>query len=298
MSPSRPSVTIGIPTRNGAKTLPLALESALQQTFEGIEILVSDNASSDQTPEVVQSLTVEDKRIRFIRQTAPVTMLRNYEATWREARGDFFMWLADDDLISENFVEGAVRALEHRSDAVLAFGEQKQFYVSKGVETALVFDYYDFSTQGSPRWKRLWKDRHSGYEIKGLLRREALQGYGWYDHTVSPDWPLLTYLMLVGEVIRVPGIVLYNGWGLPESGEDRARAQSFSSIERFPMLKLSWRCGQAAREAALYRGQRSSPLPAAALTFGSLLWTKRNVLFSNAIEPIVARRQGRPSHRR
>ena len=298
MTQSSPLVTIGIPTRNRAKTLQLALESAMQQTYEEIEIVVSDNASSDDTPKILQRATVQDKRVRVIQQSVPLTMLRNFEATWREGRGDFFIWLADDDLLSDNFVEGAVTALERRPDAVLAFGEQEWFYVSMGVETAVGFAYYDYSTRRSRRWKRLWKDRQGGYEMKGLFRREVLSGYSWYDHTVSPDWPLLTYLMLVGEVIRVPGIILYNGTDLPESGEDRAKAQSFSSIERFPMLKLSWRCGLAARDAARYEGRRSSPLPPAVLTLGSLLWSKRSVLLSNALEPIVAHRQGRPSRRR
>lgn len=296
MTHSEPLVTIGIPTRNRARTLPLALNSALQQTYTNIEVVVSDNASTDETPDVLQQAGSRDERIRVIRQVEPITMLRNHETTWRAARGEFFMWLADDDQLSPNFIVGAVKALEERTDAALAFGHPKWFYISEGVETAESFDY-DFETHGSPRWKRLWKDRQSGYEIKGLFRREALTHYGWYDHTVSPDWPLLTYLMLVGEVIRVPGIVFYNGAEALESGEDRARAQSFSTIERFPMVKLSWKCGLAAADAALHLGRKQHAFLPAALTFASLLWTKRRSLIPNAIEPVIARVQKRSSRR-
>ena len=293
---SRPLVTIGIATRNGARRIGSALNSAARQTYTNIEIVVSDNASTDETPDVLSQISVRDERVRVMRQGQPVTMLRNHEATWRAARGEFFVWLADDDLLSDNFIEEAVRALQAQSEAVLAFGHPKWFYLSHGVEAAESFDY-DFTTHGSSRWQRLWKDRHSGYEIKGLFRREALAHYGWYDHTISPDWPLLTYLMLVGEIIRVPEIVFYNGTEVPESGEDRARAQSFSSIERFPMLKLSWKCGLAARDAEAHLGRRLHPFFPAAITFGSLLWSKRRTLLPNAVEPVRARFQNRSSRR-
>lgn len=296
MNSDLPLVTIGMPTRNRATTLRAALDSALGQSYAAIEVVVSDNASADGTQDLLRSVSAQDDRLRVIRQSQPITMLRNHEATWRAARGEFFIWLADDDLLSQNFIEGAVKALGDRPDAVLAMGELRWFYVSKGVDTAENFDYR-FTTDGLPRWKRLWRDRHSGYEVKGVFRKEALSRYGWYDHTVSPDWPLLTYLMLVGEVIHVPEIVFFNGTDLPESGEDRARLQSFSSIERFPMLKLSWRCGLAARDAARQLGSRTNPVFPAGLTLASLLWTNRKNLIPNLVEPIAARLQKRSSRR-
>lgn len=284
-----PLVTIGVPTRNGARTLRYAIRSACAQDYPNLEIVVSDNASDDETAEIAASFAAQDQRVRAVRQPTPLTMLHNHRAVWEEGRGKYFIWLADDDLLGERFVSRCVPAMEASPDAVLAFGEVIAFTDYEGMTDAVVWPHVGFATEGKSRWRRLSRDRHSGYEIKGLFRREVFDSYGWYDHTVSPDWPLLTYLMLVGEVIEVPGAAAYTGSWLPESGEDRARTQSFSTIERFPTAKLSWRCGLAARDAARRRGERSFVLLDAAITFFSLLWVNRRVLLARAIKPWTKR---------
>lgn len=293
--PASPLVSIGIPTRNGARTLRRALGSARDQRYRNLEIIVSDNASEDATGQIASSFEIDDDRFRYIRRSRPLTVLEHYRAVWREARGRYFAWLADDDLISENFVSLLAGALDSRPDAVLAFGEIVSFTDYDELSDATFWDYYDFETRGAPPWRRLSKERHGGYELKGLLRREILEDYGWYDHSVSPDWPLLTYIMLSGEVIAVPGPILYNGSAEPKTGSDRARAQSFSGIERFPTAKLSWRCGLAAREAAARRGKRRLVVIDASITFLSLLWVNRRSLFRWAAEPWIDRlRSWRP----
>lgn len=288
-----PLASIGIPTRNGARTLAVALKSALRQNYPNLEIVISDNASDDETAEVVRDCTQGDPRTRYTRQPHPVTMLENHRRVWEAARGEYFMWLADDDLLSDDFVSGLVGALEAQPDAVLAFGEMTAFSDYRSFADDVPFDYYDFSTRGMPGWRRLWRKRHGGYEVKGVFRHRALEGFKWYPHTVSPDWPILTYLFMSGEVIRVPGVTLHNGSSAPESGSDRARTQAFASIERFPTATLSWRSALAARDAAARRGERRWPLLDACLTFVSILRGNRRYLLTWAMEPLTHRMSGR-----
>src|SRR5688572_5305574 len=94
-----PLVTIGVPTRNGGRTLRCALESARAQDHPNLEIVVSDNASDDDTAAIVAAAAEEDPRVRVVRQDHPLTMIRNHEAVWREAKGEYFVFLADDDLL-------------------------------------------------------------------------------------------------------------------------------------------------------------------------------------------------------
>lgn len=287
MSPSEqelPLVTVGIPTRNGERTLRYALRSACDQDYPNLEIVVSDNASDDDTSSIAGEFASVDPRVRVVTQERPLTMLQNHRAVWRESRARYFVWLADDDLIERSFVSHCVAALERVPDGVLAFGKVIAFSDYEGMGDAVLWPHVGFATRGQSRWRRLWRDRHSGYEVKGLFRREVFEDYGWYDHTVSPDWPLLTYLMLVGEVIDVPDATTYTGSYLPESGADRARIQSFSTIERFPTVTLSWRCGLAAHDAERRRGEKSWVLLDAAVTFLSLLWVNRRSLLPRAIE--------------
>lgn len=281
----RPLVTIGIPTRNGARTVAHAIRSACEQDYPNLEIVVSENASEDQTADVVSEFARNDPRVRIIKQQKSLTMLANYRAAWEAARGEYFMWLADDDLIERSFISHCVKALEGLPDAVLAFGEVIGFSDYADLSDAAPLPLYDFDTRGQSSWRRLVKDRHSGYEIKGLFRRDLLLHFGWYEHTVSPDWPQLTFLMIAGEVVFVPQATLFSGANIPETGADRARAQSFATIERFPTATLSWRCGLAARDAARLRGERRIVLADAAVTFCSLLWVNRRWLVPRLLEP-------------
>ena len=87
-----------------------ALESAVAQTYPEVEILVSDNASEDRTEEVVRS--VADHRIRYVRQPRNLGPNDNFNFCVREAWGDYFLLLHDDDTIDRDMVETSVAALE------------------------------------------------------------------------------------------------------------------------------------------------------------------------------------------
>ena len=105
----RPLVTIGIPTRNRAGTyLPIALGSALAQDYSALEIVVSDNGSTDETQRYVCSL--ENPRIRYFRQDPVLTPNSNFNFCLQQARGTYFLLLHDDDLIDEDFVSACVQA--------------------------------------------------------------------------------------------------------------------------------------------------------------------------------------------
>ena len=280
---SHPLTTIGVPTRNGALTLKHALESACDQDYPNLEIVISDNASEDATHDIAARFGDSDSRIRIIRQVKPLTMLQNHRAVWNEGRGKYFVWLADDDRLDRSFISTCVSALEADPQAVLAFGDVVAFTDYVSMSDADLLPFYDFTTRGQSRWRRLAKNRHSGYEIKGVLRRDILEGFGWHEHTVSPDWPLLTYLMLSGEIVSAPGARLCSGYPVPKTGSDRAHDQSFSAIERFPTAKLSWRCGLAALEASKMQGRRGRVLVDAGITFASLLWFNKRAILNQAL---------------
>ena len=100
---SRPKVTIGLPTRNRRAYLMETLSSALAQTFKDIEVVVSDDDSSDDTWEYLSSL--KDPRIRAIRQSPHAGMVGNFNAVLNAATGDLFVLLNDDDVLDATAIE-------------------------------------------------------------------------------------------------------------------------------------------------------------------------------------------------
>lgn len=100
----KPLVTIGIPTYNRADNyLPNAITSALTQTYHNIEVIVSDNCSTDNTEELVRSIS--DSRLRYIRPETNIGSNGNFNFCLRAAKGEYFLLLCDDDLIDHDFIE-------------------------------------------------------------------------------------------------------------------------------------------------------------------------------------------------
>lgn len=121
MTPA-PLVTIGLPVRNGGDSLAAALRSLTAQTFRDIEILVSDNASIDDTAAVLAEVAACDPRVRVIRQVENIGAIPNFKAVLREARGAYFCWGAHDDEYDERFVSVLLAELRRDPAAGVAAG--------------------------------------------------------------------------------------------------------------------------------------------------------------------------------
>jgi len=96
-------VTVAVATFNRAALLRRALQSVLSQDYENLEVIVGDNASEDETYLVRQALG-GDRRVRWIRHETNRGALSNFEILLQEAKGHYFMWLADDDYLSPGYI--------------------------------------------------------------------------------------------------------------------------------------------------------------------------------------------------
>ena len=116
-----PVVSIGIPTYNRANSyLKYALGCAVRQTFQDIEIIVSDNCSPDNTESIVKEFG--DPRIRYYRQKENIGPVNNRNFCLEQARGKYFVLLLDDDLIDDDFVATCMDAVKHNDPGVILTG--------------------------------------------------------------------------------------------------------------------------------------------------------------------------------
>ncbi len=102
---SPPAVSIGMPVYNGGQHVAGAIESILAQTFKNFEIIISDNASTDETSKICQEYAALDTRIRYIRQKKNIGALNNFLVVLEESQADLFKWQACDDTVSNDFLE-------------------------------------------------------------------------------------------------------------------------------------------------------------------------------------------------
>src|SRR3954471_5061692 len=97
-----PLVSIGLPLRNEEKVIEQALDSLLGQTYENIEVVVSDNASDDATEEISRAYARRDHRVRYHRQTTNIGLQANFAFVIRAATGTYFRWVGGDDRLEQS----------------------------------------------------------------------------------------------------------------------------------------------------------------------------------------------------
>ncbi|MHB1937288.1 MAG: glycosyltransferase family 2 protein [Acidobacteriaceae bacterium] len=96
-------VTIGIPTINRSDLALRAIRSALAQTYSNIEVLVSDDASTDDTVARIQE--IRDPRLLLFQQQQRLGLVGNFDFCLRHASGEFFLLLGDDDVLLPTAIE-------------------------------------------------------------------------------------------------------------------------------------------------------------------------------------------------
>ena len=92
---SNPRITVIIPTRERCETLGASIRTCIEQDYDDLEIIVSDNASRDDTEAVVRSFS--DPRLRYIKTDRRLSMTGNYEFAVSHARSGFVTIIGDDD---------------------------------------------------------------------------------------------------------------------------------------------------------------------------------------------------------
>ena len=111
-------VTIGIPVYNGELLMKKCIESVLSQTYENFELIISDNASTDSTPDICKEFLKKDDRITFVRQNENMGQNWNFNFPLEKANGEYFVWLVADAILLPEFIEKNIAVLESQDNAV------------------------------------------------------------------------------------------------------------------------------------------------------------------------------------
>lgn len=114
-----PTVSVCLPTYNYASFLPRAVESVLNQTYGDLELIVYDDASSDNTVEVMQPY-LDDERVTFVAHRQNQGLFANFNQSIERAQGRYIKYLCADDWLDEQFLEKTVPLLEANEGLVMA----------------------------------------------------------------------------------------------------------------------------------------------------------------------------------
>jgi glycosyltransferase involved in cell wall biosynthesis len=202
-----PTVSVGVPVRNGADVLRRCIESVLSQDLSDLELVVSDNASDDGTKDVLDEYARADRRVRISVNKVNIGLHENVNRALELARGTFFRWISADDWLEPGYLSTSVGALEAQDDAI---GVTTHFTIHTP-DGGTRYEEYDgeFPTSADPakRFERMLWFFHAGdakYDpIYGLYRRDALMRSGRVRASEQADWLLATELALMGPILHV-----------------------------------------------------------------------------------------------
>lgn len=206
MSNHRPKVSIGMPVYNGENYLQEALDCLLTQTFEDFELIISDNASTDRTQELMLEYARSDPRVVYKRNKTNIGASHNHNLVFSYARGEYFKWAGHDDRHEPRYLERCVQALDQHPDVVLCYpwtividgnGEVTQYY-KDGLDL--------LSDKPHERYRRILD--HSPHKMLnpalGLIRTEVLKLNQLEGPYFASDRVVLAELALYGKFYEVP----------------------------------------------------------------------------------------------
>lgn len=136
MSWDEPLVSIGLPVRNGERTVGRAIRTVLEQDYAHLELVISDNASDDSTEEICRELARSDTRVRYVRQPENIGLIPNFYSVLHEARGTYFKWMGHDDWLAPTFVGRCVEVLDDDPSLILVTTCQGHVGTGGDVESA------------------------------------------------------------------------------------------------------------------------------------------------------------------
>ena len=122
-----PLLTIAIPTYNGSRTIRQMLDVLLPQITEEVEVFVSDNCSTDGTPQIIKEYQEQYPFLGYSRNEKNLQADGNFLKCMRQASGKFTMLISDDDVIVEGAVQKIISFLKKNPQVSLAFLETVGF---------------------------------------------------------------------------------------------------------------------------------------------------------------------------
>jgi glycosyltransferase involved in cell wall biosynthesis len=202
-----PLVSVGVPVYNGELTIARALDSLLAQDLDDIEIIVSDNASDDGTPEICAEYATRDPRIRLFRNPRNLGLAGNFNRTFELARGTYFKWATHDDWHAPESLRLTAKALDENPAASLcATG------VSLVDEYGVEFDRWvppaDLEEPAPHvRMGCLLRSLGETHPMYGLVRSSALRQTHLMQSYVGSDRTLLAELSVLGPFVQVADVM-------------------------------------------------------------------------------------------
>jgi glycosyltransferase involved in cell wall biosynthesis len=239
-----------VPAWKAAHFIEPTLAALAAQTHDDFEVLISDDASPDETAVLCEGFAARDPRFRLIRQPVNLGWVGNVNALLAAAKGEYFTFAFQDDLPEPTYFERGVAALEAEPDAILSFSDIALVHAD-GRREEKRYTELDGITDRLERARSIARQNGSWWiPNRGVFRARAAAAIGGLRRHAagefSADWPWLLHMSLLGSFARVPERLvtkIYVAQSLSRSWRFGARqwaAVTLSAMESVRRAQLPW----------------------------------------------------------
>lgn len=210
MTSNSPLVSIGLPVFNGERHVGQAIESMLAQDVDHLELIISDNGSTDATEHICREFAGQDQRIRYVRSATNRGAAWNYNRVFELAQGEYFKWAAHDDVCHPSFLSVCIAGLVEHPGASLCYantvriddgGQELRRERSQVVAS---------DARAQDRVRALLLNPTPCFEVFGVMRRVQLADTGLIGAYAGSDTVLLVELALQGPFVMVDDYLFFN----------------------------------------------------------------------------------------
>jgi glycosyltransferase involved in cell wall biosynthesis len=201
---THPRVSIGMAVFNGGNYIREAIDSILAQTYEDFELIISDNASTDNTEDIVRAYAARDRRVRYYRNEHNVGLAKNYNLVFQLATGEYFKWAAHDDVVAPEFLAKCIEVLDRDHDVVLCQARAKIIDEDGRVIGEDVPTLRTDSPRPRDRFIDVIQVSHSCHPQYGVVRARTLALTSLMGNYPASDRVLLARLALFGRFHEIP----------------------------------------------------------------------------------------------
>jgi glycosyltransferase involved in cell wall biosynthesis len=279
----RELVSIGLPTYNRAESLKRSIESLLSQSYHHIEIIISDNGSTDCTKDLCLKFSAMDGRIKYIRHDINKGAAFNFNYVLESSTGDYFMWLGDDDWIDDTYINKCISTLVNDNELSLVCGSSTYYqagrYAFKGQAINLLSD------NGWQRMLSYYSSVTDNGTFYGVMRKKELKKIRM-KNCMGTDWNIIAEISFVGKIKTLCTTSVHRELGgATKSYEDIASALGLTGYQKsFPHIAIAISSSQ---EVLLKNNSFSNKSYVSRLIAAIILFNL--IVFKKAIRPFISR---------
>ena len=241
-----PKVSVGLPVYNGDRYLKQVLECLTSQTFADFEVIISDNASTDETQRICEEHCQRDKRFRYFRNVKNLGLAPNHNRVFELSSGQYFKWASHDDLFAPDYVEKCVDVLDSNLEIVDCFSKVK--VIDQNGKHIEDYDPLPATSSDKPqvRFSNLILNPDGrAIQFLGLMRVDYLKKTRLVGPYPSSDEIFIAHMALFGKFYEIPEHLYYYRSHEKQStkgvlASERSRVLVFDTSTKNRIVLLKW----------------------------------------------------------